>query len=283
MTNTELLQNFENHLKIRDYSKIYLYHIKEFLSYCNDHQIDPLKITYQNLSSFLLSRKEQNNSNGYINNFIKALRCFYFFLEATEFTGTSISNLVRSFKILRTEQKIKFYLTIEEVEDIIIQAITYGYGMSPEKMKVIILFMFYTGLRLNEILVLKRQDINLSERYAIVRLPTKTKIEHYVYFPTKVVNAIQRYYDTEEEETNAFNVSRNQIKRLFRFLDGFLADNKHISPHTMRHSFANMLAKEGFDIRVAQKLLGHKNIKSTMIYYNPDEKIVKELYHKKIK
>lgn len=42
--------------------------------------------------------------------------------------------------------------------------------------------------------------------------------------------------------------------------------NKRVSCHTFRHSFATQLLQDGYDIRTVQELLGHKDVKTTMIY-----------------
>ena len=140
---------------------------------------------------------------------------------------------------------------------------------------------------------LKRKDIDLDNRSVIVRIPTKNRIERTVFFPRSIMatkryhainmtDLLRDYFSYEQEDINAFNMSHPQLKRLIKALKPF-APKKNLTVHTFRHSFARMLAREGIDSRVAQKLLGHKDIQSTMIYYDPDIDIIQELYEKKVK
>lgn len=284
----KVLEDFKNYLKIKDYSDIYEYPISVFIKYCQEHTIDYLEINHSQLSEFFLYLKEKEISNGYLNNFIKAIRCFYSFLfEAKLMTktvrGEQVKEIVFSFKQLKTERKIKDYYTLEELEGIIEKAITYEMSMPLEKVRAILLFMFYTGIRKKQLLNLKRKDIDLSKRTAIIRVPTKNDEEHFVFFPKKVVKILEIYFSIEPEESNAFNMTRAKVMHFFNFLKNFVPKEKNITPHTLRHSFANMLAENGVDIRVAQKLLGHKSIQSTAIYYDPDRRIVEKIYRERIK
>ena len=224
MNTTNTLQNFKNYLRIRDYSILYTSPIKLYLDYCTQEGIDYLTVDYNQMSNFILKLKDASKANGYINNFLKALRCFYTYLNESgvALVSDEVKNIAFTFRLLAVEQKIKDYLSIEEVNNLISKAITYQYSVSPECVKALLWFMFFTGVRRNELLNLKRKDINLSERQALIRIPTKNKKENIVYFPKRVADALQEYFLVEEERTNTFNMSRGKMAHLFVFLKNFV-------------------------------------------------------------
>lgn len=282
-----ILQEYKNYLKIRDFSVAYENPAKLYLEYCSDCGVDPLTVTYPQFSQFILHLKEKEYSNGYINNFLKAVRCLYNFMSQSgvAITKEETTKMVCSFRFLKESQKIPPFLTLKELEALVLQSLTFvsSASMPPEKLKAILFFMYYTGVRRAELINLKRKDINISERQAFIRVPTKNKKENIVYFPQKVATMLEEYFGCEAEETGAFNMTSAKMMHLFLSLKQLAPDDKEFSAHKLRHSFANMLARAGIDVRVAQKLLGHKSIQSTLRYYNPDQEIIKELYNKKIK
>ncbi len=284
MNNKELMSGFLTYIKAMNYSIIYVSPIRAFIGYCTKHSVDLTQITHAQVMEFILSLRALKISNGTINTYFKALRFFYSYLSLSgvNLVKPEVLALINSFKLLSVDRKIKHSLTLKEIEYIVSQAITYHETMPPEKIRAILYFMFYTGVRRGELINLKRDDINLSERQALIRVPTKNKDEKYVYFPTRIAMFLQAYFAVEPEEENAFNMSRSKMLCFFNFLKNFTSKGKNISPHILRHSFAHHLARSSVDVRIAQKLLGHRSIHSTLIYYDPNQEVVKEIYLKQI-
>ena len=264
-----------------------------FVKFCEENKIDYLQITYGQLQDYFIKIREKSSNANTFNMHMWGVRLFYRFLIESGRLDESMYLLLRKIKQQKVERKIKTYVTKEELSSILYMAETFCTYMDITKMRALLYFMFYTGLRKGELLNLRRSDIDLENRTVIVKTPTKNKNERIVPFP-KIITAIGKhksinfvqllkdYFTIEGEVSNAFNMSDMKFTFLFNSLEEFSPEKK-LTPHLMRHSFARMLAKHGIDSRVAQKLLGHKDIATTMIYYDPDIDTIQDLYNEKVK
>lgn len=279
-----LLETFKTYVTVQNKGKDYISIIKHYLEFCQINGIDPLTVTHTELEKFLAVIKSRGIGNCRINGYLKALRSFYRCLLAHNLYHTEIEILFKHLKSLKEERKKRVPLSQEEIDDIIEMGMTFCEQIQPYKIKVILYFLFFTGVRKKELLRLKREDIDLKNNLAYIKLPTKGKEEGIVLFPAKLSEMLEEYFKIEPQEiNNAFNITEGQFLYLIKQLKDFSPNGKKFYIHILRHSFGNLLAKNKVDIRTAQKLLRHKNIETTAIYYDPDLETIKETYFSKIK
>lgn len=137
------------------------------------------------------------------------------------------------------------------------------------KHKLIIKFLYSSGLRLQELIDLKRKDIDFERGVLNVR-KGKGKKDRVTLISESLKLNLLKYYSNTQFKTEYIFEGRNgkyTKKSVQKVLDnsGKRVGVK-VTPHMLRHSFATHLLEQGTDIRHIQKLLGHSDLKTTEIY-----------------
>lgn len=148
------------------------------------------------------------------------------------------------------------------------------------KHRLVLMFLYYTGVRNNEIINLRWGDIDF-ERGVIHLKTAKGGKERVIFFHDKLKSFIEYFNMKKTGFVFISNLGKRYNKRTIQMIVRNAAAKtgitKRITPHTLRHSFATHLLEAGADIRHIQKLLGHANLQSTQIYTHVANKGIKKL------
>lgn len=180
------------------------------------------------------------------------------------------------------DKRVNRYYTKEQLQKDIIPYLSQLCPRNYEQAELVIKILFLTGLRKQELISLKREYINL-EKQEIELLNTKGNRDRLIPFDKILAEQIKKFFNNYPEEINAFNVSEMKLKTIFKNINTQLNLEEPLTPRICRHSCAIHLIRQGLDISYVQQILGHKDIKTTMIYAEPDFNLVKEVYKNKIK
>ena len=148
--------------------------------------------------------------------------------------------------------------------------------------------LYGAGLRVSELVNLELNNVEMSARY--VRCIGKGSKERIIPIGEKAVKALKTYLKKREllikkfkldtkklfVKENGNAVTRQDVYVFIRKQGELL--KKHISPHTLRHSFATHMLENGADLRVVQELLGHSDVSTTQLYTHVSKKRLKEVY-----
>ncbi|MGH7195193.1 MAG: site-specific tyrosine recombinase/integron integrase [Candidatus Saccharimonadales bacterium] len=167
--------------------------------------------------------------------------------------------------------------------------------------RAILELLFSSGLRVSELTNLDRDHVNLTRREFMVRgkgqkdrpifiSPEAAKwIDHYLQKRQDTAAPLFVRYRGAKTIDNSGNYSRltpRSVQRLVSRYARLAGITKHVSPHTLRHSFATDLLMNGADLRSVQAMLGHSNIATTQIYTHvtdPHLKSVHERFHANVR
>lgn len=159
--------------------------------------------------------------------------------------------------------------------------------------KALIELLFSSGLRVSELTSLNKDHVNTKRREFTVR--GKGQKDRPVFISQKAAEMVEEYLAkrTDNLDPLFISYSRNvsssndgsyrrlsprSVQRMIEKHSKLAGITKHVSPHTLRHSFATDLLMNGADIRSVQAMLGHSNISTTQVYTHVTDKHLKDIY-----
>lgn len=186
------------------------------------------------------------------------------------------------FKLIKTErkleQKLPNYLSLSEAKKVQ-KVYEHSYKVSDIRNNAIIRLILNCGLRLSEAANLNIDDLNLpeskfvvigkgnKERTCYLNKPTKEAIEDYLKYRNKIVIENKKHKDALFISNQNKRLSKRQIRTIVKeaYKKAELDETKYAT-HTLRHTCATLLYRNGTDIKTIQEVLGHVQIDTTEIY-----------------
>ncbi len=221
-----------------------------------------------------------------------ALRSFLRFCGRRGFEAIAPDKI----ELARTRRPQVTFLTPEEVERLAAQPD--ASKPNGQRDRAIIELLFSSGLRVSELVGLDRDHINLKRREFMVR--GKGQKDRPIFISPAAAEWIEAYLAKRQDNTkplfirysgskkvdlsgNYHRLTPRSVQRLVARYARLAGITKHVSPHTLRHSFATDLLMNGADLRSVQAMLGHSNIATTQIYTHvtdPHLKAVHQKFHR---
>ncbi|WP_010662699.1 site-specific integrase [Marinilabilia salmonicolor] len=178
------------------------------------------------------------------------------------------NNPYRLFSLKNTPTN-RAFLTIEEVNNI--KSLDFSNNISLERVRDVFLFSCYTSLRFSDALNLKLDDIiNTEDGKRLISIQMgKTKENVYVPVIPPTQEIIDKYEEDPARKVEGSILPRysNQKLNIYLKMVATMAGiNKKMTHHVARHTFATIALNRGMPLEVVQKILGHRNIRTTQIY-----------------
>lgn len=231
------------------------------------------KVTRTSLNSYVLYLEKEGRATTTISRTLASVKSFFHY-EFGE--GRIRNNPAELIKAPKIEKKAPTILTVEEVNSLLEQP----KGESPKEVrdKAMLELLYATGIRVSELIHLKAEDINLAVGFITCRDEHK---ERMIPFGKVAKQAMLDYMENgraallkgRESEwlfTNCSGqpMSRQGFWKIIKYYGEKAGIQADITPHSLRHSFAAHLLKNGADIHAVQAMMGHSDMATTQMYMN---------------
>lgn len=296
---SELVNDFTEHLEVEGGRSLktienYRLYLERFIEFSGDITVD--KITSEQIRRFRLWLNRHINDNNQSLSLITqsyhliALRGFLTYLSRRDIRSLSADKII----LPKTARKQVTFLHYDEVSSLLSQIdLDTEVGLRD---RAIIELLFSSGLRVSELVNLNRDHINLNRKEFMVR--GKGQKDRPVFVSKGAAERVSDYLASRHDSLVPLFISYSRftgqtdtsgdyrrlqsrsIQRMVSHYAKMAGITKHVSPHTLRHSFATDLLMNGADLRSVQAMLGHSNISTTQVYTHVTDQHLKDVFEK---
>lgn len=229
------------------------------------------KVTKTSLNSYILYLEREGKATTTISRMLASMKAFFHYEFSLGKIPKDPAELLKAPKI---EKKAPTILSVEEVEMLMAQP----KGKKPKEIrdKAMLELLYATGIRVSELVHLELTDVNLPVGFITCRDDQK---ERNIPFGRTTKKALVDYLENGREsllkgkEANWLFVncsgkamSRQGFWKIIKYYGEMAGIQSDITPHSLRHSFAAHLLKNGADVRAVQNMLGHSDMATTQVY-----------------
>ncbi len=265
-----MLQQLETELKIRGFTpatiKAYTTHNRRFLAFIKK---EPEQVTEQDIKLFLahlMADKKQKATS--VNLTLSALRFLY---------DTMLKKkLFLDIKPPKIEKKLPTVLTKDEMKRLLAV-------VKNPKHKLLIEFLYSSGLRVSECMHLKVNDLDFAEKMGRV-ISGKGKKDRHIILSQNLLLNLQAYLEKRKYQSDYVFTGHGSKPMSVRMAQRIVNDaaqeaqiKKRVFCHALRSSFATHLLESGVDIRYIQQLLGHASISTSERYLHVSTEQLKKI------
>lgn len=296
---TELIVEFTEDLEVsrgrsKRTSENYGHYLSRFVEFLGDTTVD--KITTEKVRQYRLWLNRYRNDRGdelsitSQSYHLIALRVFLKYLSRRDIPSLSSDKII----LPKTARPKVTFLHADEIQRLLEEIdLTTEDGLRD---RAIIELLFSSGLRVSELVSLNKDHINPERREFTIR--GKGSKDRPAFVSASAYQRVADYLDARTDNLPALflsysknlgaprtdgNYRRLTPRSIQRIVDKYtrLAGiTKHVSPHTLRHSFATDLLMNGADLRSVQAMLGHSDISTTQIYTHVTDSHLKDVHEK---
>ncbi len=263
--------------------------VDEFIRFLRSEELSrreeglpPLKVDHLFIRSFLDALYRKGNQKVTVARKLYSLRSFFNFLCRQGLWDENPASLVSTPKLPR---KLPSFLTVEQTFRLL--ETPFPDTVLGRRDKAILELLYATGIRVSELVSIDMQDVDFSTR--TLRAKGKGRKERLIPFGSKAARALEDYLPGRAKIAREgalflnYRGLRIDPRSIRRIVDKYITQASlqlHISPHSLRHSFATHLLNAGADLRSVQELLGHSSLSTTQKYTHLTTEHLKEVYRK---